>query len=358
VTIEKSHTKSEPRWSVTWSRTGLWWKFNDYSVDGERIRPAPGAELTAFDPWALYAYPRVQHGVYDTPYLAFLSLAATLKAEPPQGTLQPRTYGDEFTAGVKFDLSAPAKASVLLWCRQFGLLGIQPLRDANEDLFRKIGRGAETNDSSTFSPKLDWVSWKDAWSVPFVGDVINSRDDSHCKVNPLRPDALNSVHHYVPHLNAVTFDQSPVDSRRGRYSERIGLPGDPRWQRYSEAIEDFCVFAWQFHTFFEYAVHSKLSGAEWQIIRRYLDSLLAPTETARTYDNDSCVRELIAAPSLLCHFALMFLDDLNAGRRFVKCDTCSRWLVAEDPRAKYCSARCRRTMMMRNYRSKTRCDGE
>jgi hypothetical protein len=66
------------------------------------------------------------------------------------------------------------------------------------------------------------------------------------------------------------------------------------------------------------------------------------------------LHEIIPASSLLSHFALMFLCDLNAGRRFLKCDTCSRWLVAEDPRAKYCSPRCRGTMMMRNHRSKLR----
>jgi len=60
-------------------------------------------------------------------------------------------------------------------------------------------------------------------------------------------------------------------------------------------------------------------------------------------------RELSCA-SFLSALAGMFLRDLMAGRRALRCGRCEKIFVSNDRRAVYCSVKCRNTAQMGRYR--------
>lgn len=57
-----------------------------------------------------------------------------------------------------------------------------------------------------------------------------------------------------------------------------------------------------------------------------------------------------SSPSLLGMYALMLLDDLKAGHQVQLCPNCGVYFVAKNPRALYCSSKCRHAQQKREWR--------
>jgi hypothetical protein len=64
------------------------------------------------------------------------------------------------------------------------------------------------------------------------------------------------------------------------------------------------------------------------------------------------VDEERVSAGLLASYALMFLWDRVDGRRALRCQNCDSHFISDEPRARYCSPRCRNTAQSRRYRSK------
>ena len=62
----------------------------------------------------------------------------------------------------------------------------------------------------------------------------------------------------------------------------------------------------------------------------------------------------LTSASLFSHLALMLLFDSQSNRRLAQCKTCNRVFASDDPRALYCSPRCRNTSVVRAYRKRMR----
>ncbi|MGI9147759.1 MAG: hypothetical protein ACR2IK_14605, partial [Chloroflexota bacterium] len=60
---------------------GTWWHFDRYEIRGGALRPAPGATLQSYDPWARYAQARSGWGNSGgkAPYELFLDLVWSLR---------------------------------------------------------------------------------------------------------------------------------------------------------------------------------------------------------------------------------------------------------------------------------------
>jgi hypothetical protein len=74
---------------------------------------------------------------------------------------------------------------------------------------------------------------------------------------------------------------------------------------------------------------------------RRLHNTLTPKIQATT--NEIC----LFPDSLLSAIWFMFMLEINSVTRPLKCDICGEYFNSQDPRARFCSTRCR----MRNYRS-------
>jgi endogenous inhibitor of DNA gyrase (YacG/DUF329 family) len=82
------------------------------------------------------------------------------------------------------------------------------------------------------------------------------------------------------------------------------------------------------------------------------DKRLLNTLTPRTTTNTDT--EIYFSPdTLLSAIWLMFLLEVSGGTRLLPCAICGEYIHTQDPRAKFCSTRCR----MRNYRSAQKLKG-
>jgi hypothetical protein len=311
-------------------RSGVWWKYADYCIDDGAIVPLSTLKVSRFDPWNTYAQERVQHGILSPPYVRALSLAERLKHYPPRAVLVPPCRlpkkgqdcddTEEGCVGTrsKWELPPEVLNDVLDFCRTYGLLGVERLRSASKALTELLKRSQGLDDLG-YSLNNNWSRDKPSLRVA----DLTLRSEVGAFPDPKR---LSSAYSFEPRVY---------------------------WEHYGEDIDDFCRDLWEFYSIFDEAVESSHSDSVNPSSCRYFHSLVAVTETRRGCDEQG-LYEKIVPPSLLCHFAMMFLNDLSLSRRFIRCETCSQWFVAEDQRAKYCSARCRRTMMMRNYRATQR----
>src|SRR4051812_9704500 len=84
----------------------LWWRFSQYELRDGYIRPAPGAALGTFDPWAHYHAARDGRGTGQPPYVSLLNLLDTLPSSPA------------------VSMTAACEAKLLAWCNEYGLLGV------------------------------------------------------------------------------------------------------------------------------------------------------------------------------------------------------------------------------------------
>jgi len=64
------------------------------------------------------------------------------------------------------------------------------------------------------------------------------------------------------------------------------------------------------------------------------------------------IKRDLSCASLLSAMAGMFLADLQAGRRALRCGTCNKVFVSKERRAAYCSKTCLNTARTRRYRQK------
>ena len=94
---------------------GCWWRFDRYELHRGAIRPAAGATLELYDPWAAYTEARSGWGSAGgkAPYELLLDLAWSTRLRPT-------------TRGEPLQLEPDSEQALLAWCAAHGLLGLLP----------------------------------------------------------------------------------------------------------------------------------------------------------------------------------------------------------------------------------------
>ena len=369
-----------------------WWKFDRYQVVGGRIRPAPGARLSRYDPWALRA-PYVELGRlgeavsdwYDREVLPsgarFLKSKMPLLEQLPPGEIADilREAADALSGEWA---EPPEELSQALgeWCARFGLLGIFQhetlllnLEVRAQELlegFREIPTEAQLLESLPRYERVGsgWHELSLRWRTK--AERAESLDLPRRQMGELlasSPWPLDESS-LAP---AQVLGRSPGQARRG-LPETWGLkdlaqvrraylpdwpgPGFPApnskvfWRVYSESAVEF----------FRYAVGlaDALSalGQESSKTRsaglETLNSLLSGVSLVVDEDDKGKLTTHLASPSLIGTLAAMAYSDIAGGLRFGHCEYCQGLFASRRTDRRFCSPGCQDTAKKKRQRAK------
>lgn len=299
-----------------------WVRFERYEVRAGLIRPAAGARLVPYDPWAAYRVARSGWGGRGgpAPYEALLALAGRLRwAATPPGE-PPRL--------VPID-----EAALAGWCARHGLLGLL----SEEAVAVSLPPDADTP-GARFHPLAPPGAGSDTGPLAAAAAVL---------LRPL-PDHRPTVCRVEDVWKPFFSERDTVGLERAAYP----LPGsEPFWPAYAEPVERFVAAAALLHE-----AARRLGGAPSESANgvALLEALLAgvcPVLQRGLGPESACVGAW-RVQSLLGAYALMLWHDLAAGWRVLTCDRCCRLFVSHAYQARYCSPRCCNTMVKRAYRAR------
>lgn len=301
-----------------------WWKFDAYEVDEDYIRPASGARISSYDPWAL----RDRRS-----YLELANLATT--PEDPE----------------------PDYAAITRWCDTYGPLGLLLQRT---HVVRLAARWSEPDLSSARGGQQTIHSrvggrWESDESVlvgltvprqALTGGEHDPRDDSAGEA--VIEDIWGSRPRPEP-LSLTWGRYFPSIPRDERDTYQYPLPGSRDfWNLYAEPTEQFLVGA---AVLDEALAASSTEASSWSLERL---NALASTARLSAIEEDGGLVQRWVAPSLIGTMGLMALLDLTGGVVPSTCSAegCANYFIAERPWAEFCSARCRHREQKRRQRAK------
>ena len=350
---------------------GRWWRFDHYEIRDGYIRPAPGAELKEYDPWAVYRAGRAQGNGAKVPYLSLLEL---LDNKP---TGEQRLY----------TLSPESEASVLSWCREFGLLGVLLQRTLSIVLAPRLERDVADADQDglqnpTLVPTLRrYIRTNEGWQElsSFIlgkgGHLIEGEaeregelvsDDDVPKGWPKPSVLIQKLHNniWVEEQFSETWSRFFPEMPNGNW-ENYSYPiptSEEFWKLYAEPVDEFLAgvhtLSWAFDGLSHNNPIATASEKDEQSSRRgikILNALVAPVSTKiiRLEDGSSFEQRWVA-PSLLSLFAMMLLQDLTEKKRVLRCPVCGKRFLSDAYQARFCSDKCRYTAQKRRFRSKSK----
>lgn len=292
--------------------SGQWWKWSEYHVRDGMIQPVTGAKLTRYDPWAEFRRNAGKYRTVHQPYTALLNLAREREAS-----------------------AAPTQRLITSWCASHGLLGILPARCQSirfrirpVGVHRKVG--GEWQTISGLPPHDSDVGTGLAVQDPIFGPKVWPLE----RLKDFHGQEIDLSHPPLPNSEAfwLTYGE-PIDLFR---AEAL---------RFAEAVSE--LSNWQADPDME--VDNLLVYSNFWYLRDLAQDV-APTFR---FDSDqNRLDEARVSPSLLNSLSLMALWDRWDGRRALRCKTCDRYFVSDEPRAKYCAVTCRHTASSRRYRSR------
>jgi hypothetical protein len=264
------------------------------------------------------------------------------------------------------------EATVLDWCRRYGLIGIVPMQAH----LTMCETAAEPDDFSFLvGPIATSVSQRQSRrysSDPSAGmDEENSRDHLFQMVDWLderksRKGGRNKVAKSLLRIPEQPYREmvedwfgSKADTDYGSLETQDGA--ELFWTAYREPIEFFAAVAWQFLDEVE-VLHTPVKdwwntpatrGAEdlFHAID-YFDALSNSIDRhCERLTSAKELRDTRTTCSILAHFGDIAFEDSECGRRVYRCVNCGRISISQDSRARYCSPRCRKASVMRKYRS-------
>jgi len=129
------------------------------------------------------------------------------------------------------------------------------------------------------------------------------------------------------------------------------------WLDYQEGADELASYAYLFSRDVKALSRLQAGGGDIEALHAahygfsFLNALAATAAPSFRLDGSTgAVEEVRESPGLLASFALMVLWDFEAGRKAIECDTCGRNFVSDEPKAKYCSPKCRNTAQRRRTR--------
>jgi hypothetical protein len=329
---------------------GKYSKCGDYALVEGFIRPGKGSPVIEYDLWRDYTEAPLVGWSIEVPYRAALDLARRFRETPP-------VWAED---GSGLILSEAQATELLAFTSRFGLLGLLPgqashIAVGKVELDRRVGSWFERRARSA-AAEIDYLDWGDAlWSSP--------AKRSHAAAG----NTLELGRSILPDLPSwLATDNEPAEVALETFfpelagAADIPLPGSPAfWATYSEPVFLFIEFLWSFLASVDVLrgpAHSH-SHLERQSALDFFE-VLASGDHASTVIDGAGYSDLHRSPGLISAFAAMYLRDWKSGRRVVYCETCNKVFVTDDSRAKFCSERCRNTMLMRRYRSAKRQTGK
>lgn len=338
-----------------------WWRWSEYILDGSQIRPAPDALLERYDPWSFAADVPTHRGggMLDRPYLALIELADALSEVPRRSRARRNS------------------PTPLNWCREHGLLGLLLLDLRQITLYPRWDRADPGEEdvwpqSRTYSRTANgWVENGGLYAAPEglalspaerkmrEGAVAEKKfwDETWDQPGLLTRDPATGRFRHQD--LAVLADYFPAVRSVEREVYRYPMPlSDEFWSQYAEDADQFQDrarrFAQNVRMIGRYQAGSPLTEegrSQLKLAVGEMQILGADTVPALAVTGNGKIHRHWAPTSLIGAYAWMVLSDAANGLLNV-CVDCGRVFVSSAGRARFCSPRCRKRSLQRDWRGR------
>lgn len=334
---------------------GRWWRFDKYEIRGGALRPAPGALLTAYDPWMLYLRSRTRGDETLPPYAEFVNLRQSL------------------SLGIK-----DSEAAILDWCSRYGLPGLL-LHETRSVTLAPRWVSIEDGASLLVPGQVQYVRTNGGWAgtrallQPASVEYSINRPELEGSPVPAKEapaawarsgilrQSLRSPEQSHEKLRETWWKFFPDVPEEEAETHRYPLPlSTAFWLHYAEpynqfleSIQSLAEVLWLLE---HHGPANATSDADAKHVTEgvsLLDMLLAPASVTIVPKPDGTFSQEWVCGSLLSAFAMMAVQDLTESRRVRDCAArCGRLFVSQHPAALYCSDACRWKMQKRQHRKR------
>ena len=353
---------------------GTWWHFDRYEIRGGALRPAPGAVLQSYDPWARYAQARSGWASSGgkAPYELLLDLVWSLR-------LRPTSKRDAI------QLEPESEQALLAWCSAHGLLGLLPHEAEVAYLAPRWGPMPEFEQAgiplvpTRLMYQWGYTGWQvgaDAWWKT-LDQALKDAPKQEAGVVPrqFQPDYWGAPSVLRRAIGDASWATLPIEhawgpffpdlaeQERRDYFYQVPL-SDAFWMEYGEPVSTFLEAATLFSETLQNLDAKARSDDDNEVgwaehrrteAHRALFSFLAGCTPALADERaDGGHTRAFHSKSLLASLAMMAYLDLTSGKRVLLCDEDGRPFVSGAYQARYCSDRCRNRALKRAFRERHR----
>lgn len=348
---------------------GTWWRFDRYEIRQGVLRPAQGAKLESYDPWAAFTEARSGWGGTGgkAPYELLLDLVwsirllPTAKAGPPQ-------------------LEPESEQALLNWCATHGLLGLLP---HEAEVAYPAPRWGAVREFELLGVPFVMTRMIYQWGATGWRIGMDARwrtktralEKAPKQENALVPRSLVPESWGVPsvlcrRIGDASWATLPIEDAWGPFFPDVPeadrrdydypLPLlDLFWFDYAEPLSAFLKTATLFAETLQ-NLDAELRAGEQEleaesrreVADQALFSFLGGVQPAFAPGTGGTRMRAFHAKSLLASLAMMAYLDLTSGKRILRCDEDRRPFVSGAYQARYCSDRCRNRALKRAYRQR------
>jgi hypothetical protein len=316
----------------------VWYRHSSYQIVGNDILPVRGATVEQYDPWEMYQEVAEKRRTVVTPYSALLEISRRLS--PFRGDRRQEPVPPELLK------------EITRWCARWGYLGVLPSK-----LYQVNGAILQAEDSGTWEQRRHFRIG--GWGEQRIEGGPPDRTYPRPGILVWQWWSRRYEQRELKEM-ASYFPAARGELRNFHYPE----PNTEEFRHlYAEPLDEFIMMSLRFREAAE-AVSRHLAGvspliedmrAESEFVLNESMALLTSLEAGigplhRLEKGALFVRT--EAVSLLSSFARMLFIDLARGRRVIRCGkkNCGRIFVSDEPRARYCSVRCRSVALNARYR--------
>ncbi len=343
---------------------GTWFRFQRYELSQGYLRPAKGAALEEYDPWAEYTEQVWNRELVEErpPNLTFLEIGARARQLGAQAYLSPP---DNFIK------------QICEWCSHWGLLGLLPHQVDRVELAYE---GSEPKNLSFLPQRTVHIRTDWGWDTQKICILPNERGRTETKVHLRRLDTgwreMEPIQGTIPNGQEPEWCQyfpSIPEAERATYEYPVPM-SKVFWGLYQEPLVRFVRVARELSGIVESL--STLRPVKPQMKQRVTSAHVSHPVTMSSFHRDqvtanqrdlqhflACVRPTTVmtdvgdyefrwlSSSLLGSLALMCLLDLT-NTRIGRCEKqgCGRFFRSNRSEAKYCSSKCKAAEKQRRYR--------
>jgi hypothetical protein len=324
------------------------------------ITPAAAARRRDYDPWRTFQANVGKYRTVEQPYLALLELGRKVSTLEADG-VQTSKFTGRTREGPIADPPTEADKHIASWCARYGSLGLVPVLVRKIDLPERVEQGDPSTARRIKSVQYfrDGGEWKNEESCREFGSATSAEVERLVLKSALKETRAEwlswSSHAYHERDHDYLRDFFPHSWAEGASFAPPKPSTSAFWDSYGEPVWEFRKPCGAFVSAVDAIGHGKGRGSKDQRARafaflRVLAETVAPS--FRRNDRTGEVTEERVSPGLLASYALMFLMDLEVGRRCRRCGACGRYFVSNEHRARYCSPTCRNTAQSRRYRAR------
>jgi hypothetical protein len=337
---------------------GKWWRFSRYRLDGDRLRPAKGSHLIAYDPWREYrrVEARTRGGkLQHPPYQPLLDLAFALRKSREET-----------------GLATSERESILAWCNDnglFGLLFLEVQQIATIPRWRSDAQGRVVPERNRHFRYLH--RWRSVQESNHSTAVL-TLPASEKELGELVPEkywlpSWSPRGAMVRNWRRGGIEEKMIGKALSQFFPDVDLPevyeypvpmSPEFWSQYSEPLREFVGHALQFSEILRRLAQiraqkemTETDRAEAVEASEVLQAYAADAGIGLYPQEDGTLARQWVAHSLIASFATMALLDL-ADSLVNVCENCSRVFVSSAGRARFCSPTCRRTLLQREWRAR------